>query len=345
MPAMAEARAVDLPSAVLADVARVVGADLTPLGLLPGGVNAGAVLVQLDGGAPAVLKAVPRAHPHQLDETWRARRVTEHMRRQGYPTPAWLGVGMTATHVWHLVDHVDAAPPSGLTPSVVEQLVDVVHLQAGQASEPYDHAAFAWRVARGEDAGPVGPDDRGTPVQAALLRSLTGLAQRSPDVAALVGRLRHACAGAPAPRGAPDMVHADLNPSNVLVRDGVVVAVVDLDNAGSGTRATDLVTLQWHMFEESLDQARRQVWEKILALVGWQTAAVLTATQVLLQLEWSVRTGTHDVVSAVVERGHRAVDELVALAGADRLPSAQRARRPTQNSDILSQPSRSATST
>ena len=40
------------------------------------------------------------------------------------------------------------------------------------------------------------------------------------------------------------MVHADLNPSNVLVRDGAVVAVVDIGNAGCGTRATDLTTLQ-----------------------------------------------------------------------------------------------------
>ena len=49
------------------------------------------------------------------------------------------------------------------------------------------------------------------------------------------------------------MVHADLNPSNVLVRDGAVVAVVDIENAGSGTRATDLTTLQWHTFHASLD--------------------------------------------------------------------------------------------
>ncbi len=32
------------------------------------------------------------------------------------------------------------------------------------------------------------------------------------------------------------MVHADFKPDNVLVRDGNVVAVVDIGNAGSGTR-------------------------------------------------------------------------------------------------------------
>ena len=90
------------------------------------------------------------------------------------------------------------------------------------------------------------------------------------------------------------MVHADLNPSNVLVRDGAVVAVVDIGNAGSGTRATDLTTLQWHTFQDPLDGVRRRLWTRILDLVGWEGAAVLAATQILLQLEWPIRLGRHD---------------------------------------------------
>jgi len=109
------------------------------------------------------------------------------------------------------------------------------------------------------------------------------------------------------------MVHADLNPSNVLVRDGAVVAVVDIGNAGSGTRATDLTTLQWHTFQDPLDRVRRQLWTRILDLVGWEWAAVLAATQILLQLEWPIRLGRHDVIPRVVNRGHRALDELNAL--------------------------------
>jgi aminoglycoside phosphotransferase (APT) family kinase protein len=110
------------------------------------------------------------------------------------------------------------------------------------------------------------------------------------------------------------MVHADLaTPGNVLVRDGAVVAVVDIGNAGSGTRATDLTTLQWHTFQDPLDSVRRRLWTRILALVGWQGAAVLAATQILLQLEWPIRLGRHDVVAGVVKRGHRALDELNAL--------------------------------
>jgi aminoglycoside phosphotransferase (APT) family kinase protein len=285
----------ELPAEVLDDVASVVGAEVTLLSRLPAGVNGGAMRVQLAGRANAVLKAVPRAHPNHLDETLRAQRVVEHMRRRGYPTPAWLGVGATATHVWHLMDFVDAVPVPELTPSIVEQLMEIIELQAGQASEPYDHWSYAWRVATGQES------------------AVAGLSGYSSVVSALVERLRLVCADVPPPREVPDMVHADLNPSNVLVRDGAVVAVVDIGNAGSGTRATDLTTLQWHTFQDPLDGVRRRLWTRILVVVGWEGAAVLAATQILLQLEWPIRLGRHDVVAGVVKRGHRALDELNAL--------------------------------
>ena len=65
----------ELPAEVLDDVAGVVGAEVTLLGRLPGGVNGGAMRVQLAGRANAVLKAVPRAHRNHLDETLRAQGV------------------------------------------------------------------------------------------------------------------------------------------------------------------------------------------------------------------------------------------------------------------------------
>ena len=275
----------ELPAEVLDDVASVVGAEVTLLSRLPGGVNGGAMRVQLAGRANAVLKAVPRAHPNHLDETLRAQRVVEHMRRRGYPTPAWLGVGATATHVWHLMDFVDAAPVPELTPSLVEQLMEIIELQAGQASEPYDHWSYAWRVATGQESAVAGLDFNETPEQSLLRQSMARLSGYSSVVSALVERLRLVCADVPPPREAPDMVHTDLNPSNVLVRDGAVVAVVDIGNAGSGTRATDLTDLVWYTFQDPLDGVRRRLWTRILDLVGWEGAAVLAATQILHMLE------------------------------------------------------------
>jgi Phosphotransferase enzyme family len=294
-------------------VASVVGAEVTVLSRLPGGNDTGAMRVRLAGGADAVLKAAPRVRLDRLDGTLRARRVVGHMRRRGYPTPAWLGVGATATHVWHLMDFVDAAPVPELTPSVVEQLMEIIELQAGQASEPYDHWSYAWLVATGQEPAVAGLDFNETPEMSRLRQSVARLSGYSSAVSALAGRLRLACAAVPPPREAPDMVHADIIPGNVLVRDGVVAAVVDIGNAGSGTRATDLTTLQWHTFSDPLDGARRRLQTRIIALVGWEGAAVLAATQILLQLERPIRLGRHDAVAGVVRRGHRALDELNAL--------------------------------
>jgi len=285
----------ELPPEVLDDVVSAVGAEIAVVSRLPGGVNAGALRVQVAGRADAVLKAARRTHTNQMQETLRAQRVVGHMRERGYPTPAWLGVGCTAAHIWHLMDFVDAVPARALTPSLVEQLIQINELQADQASEPHDHWRYAWRVVTGKEASVAGPSGY------------------SPVVSALVERLRLACAGLRPPREAPDMVHADLNPSNVLVRDGVVVAAVDIENAGSGTRATDLVTLHWHTFEDSLNGARQRLATQILDLVGWEWATALEATQILLQLEWTIRLGRDDVVRGLVERGHRALDELNAL--------------------------------
>jgi hypothetical protein len=303
----------ELPAEVLDDVASVVGAEVTVLSRLPGGNDTGAMRVRLAGGADAVLKAAPRVHLDRLDGTLRARRVVGHMRRRGYPTPAWLGVGATATHVWHLMDFVDAAPVPELTPSLVEQLMEIIELQAGQASEPYDHWSYAWLVATGQEPAVAGLDFNETPEMSRLRQSVARLSGYSSAVSALAGRLRLACAAVPPPREAPDMVHADIIPGNVLVRDGVVAAVVDIGNAGSGTRATDLTTLQWHTFSDPLDGARRRLQTRIIALVGWEGAAVLAATQILLQLERPIRLGRHDAVAGVVRRGHRALDELNAL--------------------------------
>lgn len=305
----------ELPAEVLDDVASVVGAEVTLLSRLAGGINGGATRVRLTGGADAVLKAVPRAHPGHLDETLRAQRVVEHMRRRGYPTPAWLGVGATATHVWQLMDFVDAASAPQLTPSLVDQLMEIIELQAGQASEPYDHWSYAWRVATGQQPAGVGPDRNETPEQSRLRQSIAGLSGYSSEVSALVERLRLGCADAPPPRAAPDMVHADLaTPGNVLVRDGAVVAVVDIGNAGSGTRAIDLTALAWYTFQDPLlDDVRRRLWTRILDLVGWEGAAMLAASHVLHMLEIPIRDGRHDAVPGVVKRGHRALDELNTL--------------------------------
>ena len=60
------------------------------------------------------------------------------------------------------------------------------------------------------------------------------------------------------------------------------MAVMDIGNAGSGTRAVALTALVWYTFQDPLlDGVRRRLWTRILDLVGWEGAAVLAAAQIL----------------------------------------------------------------
>jgi aminoglycoside phosphotransferase (APT) family kinase protein len=69
-----------------------------------------------------------------------------------------------------------------------------------------------------------------------------------PEVAAFCRRLR-AWIGDPATESLRrDYVHGDLNLANVLVVDGRLAAVVDLENLGVGDRSVDVarVLFEWH---------------------------------------------------------------------------------------------------
>ncbi|TWE07416.1 phosphotransferase [Rudaeicoccus suwonensis] len=295
---------------VLADIKSVTGQDVELIGPLVGGFNSGAIHVGLGPDArDAVLKVEQRTTVDQPAGVLRASRIVHHMREMGYPTPAWLGVGFSEDYVWHLTEFVDAAPALVLNDDLIEQLLRIIELQSCNGSENYDHWRYSWNLAT--EAHPISRLDLSeTAEQCELRKSVATLPRHSTAVAALVARVRSMCTGTTPPQCAPDMVHADLNPSNVLVKDGSVVAVVDIANAGRGTRATDLVTLQWHLFDHRFDIKRQQLWVRVLDIVGWQQTAVLLATQILLQIEWRVRTGRDAMLPAVLERGHRAVDEL-----------------------------------
>ncbi|MHB1445954.1 MAG: phosphotransferase [Acidimicrobiales bacterium] len=281
------------PADVLAQLADIVGSRAVVLGPLAGGYQGGAVLVELGGGTRAVLKAMPWAHPDHLAGIQRAGRVVEHMRAMGYPTPNWLGIGATASHVWYLVEYVDGAPVPELIPSLVAQLVEIVELQAGQATEPeFDHWPYLWRVATGQE------------------EAFNSVAAYSTEVSDLIDRIRESCATVPAPPAGPDMVHGDLSIGNILVRQGRVVGVVDIGSAGSGSRASDLTTLHWYCFSSALDSARGRLASRIADLVGRDGAIVLAGAQITLMLEFPIRHGRHHIVPGVLSRGHQALDEL-----------------------------------
>lgn len=209
---------------VLEHVNEATGSSWRAGARFAGGVLEGAWQVR-DGDRVAVLKWHDPASdaPYNPD----APAIVEHLRRSGYPTPAWLAWGVTDDgEAWSIQDLVEGEPLPALdvgSASVFVELVDrqrALRLPTESNWNPYirAHLVEGHRLHRRLAKG-------GENVQR-LLAASVALANRYTDT----------------PMPEDEMVHSDLNVSNLLMRDGRLVAVVDVDGAGRGCAAYDLLS-------------------------------------------------------------------------------------------------------
>ena len=105
---------------------------------------------------------------------------------------------------------------------------------------------------------------------------------------------------------ADDLMHWDLHLGNLLVVDGRISAVIDLDNAGPGPRGFDLITFAMSSHPlpgpkgfatAMLDDARRQVSDAL--------ADAAIAHLILRFSNWALRTGQAEVADYWIARGQR----------------------------------------
>jgi aminoglycoside phosphotransferase (APT) family kinase protein len=176
-----------------------------------------------------VLKVSPLASVEWSEKVVRAASIVAKARARGWPTPAWLAVGTTSQGwPYQLQEWVEGDPMDRLGVEDVELILDLLETQAGidprtrQDWSRYDHeVVFADR---------------------------DGLASRvrdsSPEGAEVVAAFASLCAPyrrVSLPGG--DLVHGDLGTENILVRDGRIVAVIDTEAVGRGTRVGDLARI------------------------------------------------------------------------------------------------------
>ena len=83
---------------------------------------------------------------------------------------------------------------------------------------------------------------------------------------------------------ADDLVHGDLNPANVLIADGQVVALIDVEAVGRGTRLHDLTTLLLYaaLWGDHDVQNRLTVECRNIAAPGWMEVSLSAVTVNLL---------------------------------------------------------------
>ncbi|MBV1854795.1 aminoglycoside phosphotransferase family protein [Catellatospora tritici] len=267
-------------AAVLAEVNAAHGTGWTLVRRLDGGAQSGAHLVRDDSGGQAVLKWSTRTA--WAPQVLRAAPVIARMRQRGWPTPAWLAVGTTrAGWPYQVQEFVAGEPVRRLGPAEVRLLLALVDSHAGLDPDP--GRDWSWYVRAEVFDGHDGFRDRvrdSGPDGARVVRTYLELCEPYRDL--------------PLPTG--DLVHGDLGTQNVLVADGVITGVVDVEALGSGTRAIDLAGLLRQGWVDGADpEALARLRHAAEAVAGPGVLAVCTAATVFGMLDWLLARAPDEV--------------------------------------------------
>jgi hypothetical protein len=216
----------DATLAVLAHVNAVESSAWELAGKLTGGYQAGAWRLMGADGTKAVLK--------WWDQPWWAKRVLEaaplieDIRRQGYPTPAWLAVGVTPDdHPYEVQELVPGVAPEGLDLHVAKHVVDLVLMQRRmRLATDVNWSQYVMSTVFDDPDGRKGR-------LAAMSQELAGAVQALELLVARDSELH---------LSDQEMVHGDMNVSNLLRVDDHVTGVVDIEAIGRGSAAFDLLT-------------------------------------------------------------------------------------------------------
>ncbi|WP_410784815.1 phosphotransferase family protein [Kribbella sp. C-35] len=208
---------------VVAELNVALGTDYQVVRHLTGGLQSTAY--ELTGGV--VLKWTD--NPGWAPRVRKAAELVRRARAVGYPTPAWLAVGTTAAgSPYQLQELVPGSPPK-LDDGLARQLIEICELQRDLLPEDHEVTWSGW------SSGVVfdGWDGVWERVQA--------YDGETAELLELYGELCRPYSDEELPRH--DLVHGDLNMGNLLVDDGRITGIVDIEAAGGGARAYDLVGL------------------------------------------------------------------------------------------------------
>ncbi|MFB7763310.1 MULTISPECIES: phosphotransferase [Streptomyces] len=212
---------------IVADANHTHGTSYHLVEPMNAGFQAGTWLLHNRENERAVLKWSPNRGSAQ--QILRAADAVERARDAGYPTPAWLAVGIAKSGFpYHIQQYVPGSSPRRLTAEVAERLLTVLEQQRGLDVDPEhcwsryarNRLAGEWDHARQAVADSGGEGRRFVAALDALVASFGQVELPSED-----------------------LVHGDFRLDNVLLRWGRVVAVIDIEALGSGTRAFDYATL------------------------------------------------------------------------------------------------------
>jgi len=282
----------DTTESVVAELNVALGTDYRLVRQLTGGFQSGAF--ELTGGV--VLKWTD-------DPGWaaRVRRAAELVRRAravGYPTPAWLTVGTTAAgSPYQLQEFVSGTPVrdySVVDDALARELIAVCDLQRDLVPEP----GISWSSwSRG-----------------VVLEGWDGIWERvskyGGETDELLRRYELLCRpyrDEVLPDN--DFVHGDLNLGNLIVEDGRITGIVDIEAAGAGSRAYDLISLATSAARDGAAPGVDELFvEAALRAAGRATVALCAGAAYV-----SIAEFVHDRVGSaeLIEHGARRMLELL----------------------------------
>ncbi|WP_162448812.1 phosphotransferase family protein [Phytoactinopolyspora mesophila] len=213
--------------AVLAEANRAHGMRFQLDRRMDRGAQSGAWLLTNRAGEYAVLKWSPNRH--WAAQVLRAADVVASVRAVGYPTPAWLAVGVSDDGLpYQIQELVPGSPVGRVTVDTVPMLIDLVESQ--RCVDPDPERCWSQYVTTTMTSG-----------RTHLWQQVAGIGPIGRELLGACEQLLAAHEPVFLPSG--DLVHGDFRPDNIIFDAGRISGVVDIEALGSGSRVYDYATL------------------------------------------------------------------------------------------------------
>jgi len=232
--------------------------------------------------------------PVRLADLARAADRVERLRGKGYPAPRYYAPMPFDGGVAIFQDAVDGAWSDDVDDGLVDAILALNDLQAGEADEPETWRDYiAWTLTEGANGYCLHDTLEDYSVET---RGILGWVR---DVGRSLGDLP-----------AEDLVHLDFHHQNILRAGGRLSAVIDWEGCTPGDRAFDLVTFSFGFTHaRAALGAEERLWRRVEEMASVDRLAAYVAHMSLRRLDWAIRHhAARDVdrlLAVVAERRRR----------------------------------------
>lgn len=261
-----------------------------------GGEEQGAFRVADAQNKPAVLKI--SKNPRWADQVKRGKAATDHLRALGSPVPEYLMIGATDTGSYWLETELTGGPIlESPTLNQITDLIRLIELQKDQVISEVQGQDWVWYIGEVVFRGESG--------------NVRTLMQFSPDTSAVASAaeaLVTGLQGTMPPKN--DLVHGNMDISQILYTNETVSGILDWDQAGYGDRSIDYVGLWYSILETA--PARDLVMQHLLEISTKPAITIYAVQKILAQTAWHINR-VHGNVPAQVTRANQAIELLKLL--------------------------------